>query len=88
MVPRPPRRIIVACDGTGQSSTRGEAAVSTNVNRICHSLSENSELEQIVYYQSGVGTGSLGRVYHAVAGKGVFLSQKFLLFNADLLAVS
>lgn len=65
----PPRRIIVACDATDQSSTWGEAAVSTNVNRFCHALSSEGDVDQIVYYQSGVGTGLLGRIFQAIAGE-------------------
>ncbi|OBZ65657.1 hypothetical protein A0H81_14340 [Grifola frondosa] len=52
----------------GQSSSRGAASVSTNVNRFCHALKIDATPRQIVFYQSGVGTGSLGHIYKDVAG--------------------
>ena len=71
----PPRRLIVACDAADQSSTWGEAAGSTNVNRFCHALKSDGSIEQVVFYQSGVGNGLLGRMYQAVAGR-FFLSPE------------
>ncbi|KAH9836798.1 uncharacterized protein C8Q71DRAFT_708144 [Rhodofomes roseus] len=57
------KRIIVACDGTNQSASRGDMTVSTNVNRFTHAMLNDSKkagVEQIVFYQSGIGTADLG----------------------------
>jgi uncharacterized protein (DUF2235 family) len=55
-----PRRIIIACDGTGQSASRGVNSIPTNVTRLCRALTNSPEAPQIVFYQSGVGTEDLG----------------------------
>ncbi|KIK54083.1 hypothetical protein GYMLUDRAFT_1024368 [Collybiopsis luxurians FD-317 M1] len=71
------KRIIVACDGTGQSLSRGEYSGSTNVNRLCHALSNSSDtIQQIVFYQSGIGTedlgwGDVGALYCQALGEGI-----------------
>ncbi|KIK54067.1 hypothetical protein GYMLUDRAFT_249828 [Collybiopsis luxurians FD-317 M1] len=71
------KRIIVACDGTGQSSSRGKYSVSTNVNRLCHALSNSPDIvQQVVFYQSGIGTedlgwGGVGAVYSQALGEGI-----------------
>jgi len=65
------KRIVVACDGTGQSASRGDLSVSTNVNRLGHAILNEpgkSGVEQIVFYQSGVGTADLGATFLS-AGK-------------------
>ena len=57
------KRIIILCDGTGQSASRGELAVPTNVHRFGHAVlndPKKSGAEQVVFYQSGVGTADLG----------------------------
>jgi uncharacterized protein (DUF2235 family) len=54
------KRIIILCDGTGQSANRGESSVSSNVNRFAHALDNNGPVQQLVFYQSGVGTQDLG----------------------------
>lgn len=69
------RRIIIACDGTGQSASR-EVKPTTNVIRFCHALSTDFKstpanpisAQQILFYQSGVGTAAGGIVHDAVAG--------------------
>jgi uncharacterized protein (DUF2235 family) len=66
---RPRKRLIVACDGTWQDSTSGTGEYPSNVTRIIRAISkigydeENREVEQIVYYQKGVGTGVTDRIY-------------------------
>lgn len=60
------KRLIICCDGTGQSSLRGPAAMPTNVTRFCAAL--KGEAIQIIYYQSGVGTATIGQMYATVAG--------------------
>lgn len=62
------KRIIVLCDGTGQSASRGDESVSTNVNRIGHALSHKSPVQQLIYYQSGIGTEDLDRWSKMTAG--------------------
>lgn len=57
------KRIIVLCDGTGQSASRGELAVPTNVHRFGQALLNDPQkigTDQVVFYQSGVGTADLG----------------------------
>ena len=70
------KRIIVACDGTGQSSSHGDYKIPTNVARFCDALSNNSSTEpqQMVFYQSGVGSQDLGlglgNVFQGATGEG------------------
>lgn len=72
------KRIIIAFDGTGQSASRGDWSVSTNVNRLCHALLNSPDLpvQQLVFYVSGVGTqdlgmGGIGTVVQGALGEGV-----------------
>lgn len=59
------KRIVICCDGTWQSSVSGEANVPSNVTRLCRYIArtgkddEGKTWQQLVYYDSGVGTGSL-----------------------------
>jgi hypothetical protein len=64
------KRLIVACDGTWQDSTNTSSGqYPSNVTRIVRALSkfgfdeEGREIEQVVYYQKGVGTGVTDRLY-------------------------
>jgi hypothetical protein len=64
------KRLIVACDGTWQDSTNTSSAqYPSNVTRIVRAISkygfdnEGREVEQVVYYQKGVGTGLADRLY-------------------------
>ena len=71
------KRIIILCDGTGQSASRGELAVPTNVHRFGHAVlndPKKSGVEQVVFYQSGVGTadlGWLGDIKQGAVGDGI-----------------
>ncbi|KAF8646898.1 hypothetical protein AX16_007047 [Volvariella volvacea WC 439] len=71
------KRIIVACDGTGQSASRGGYSVSTNVSRLCHALRNTQkagQIEQIIFYQSGIGTQDLSwgtKVFQQAMGEGI-----------------
>lgn len=72
------KRIIIAFDGTGQSASRGDWSISTNVNRLCHALLNSRDLrvQQLVFYVSGVGTqdlglGGFGTVVQGALGDGV-----------------
>lgn len=91
------KRIIILCDGTGNSASRDRKEINTNVKRLsdaiapkynvvlCHDKTHDlddsgvchtegcehvgkrgEEDDQIVYYQSGVGTAQYGSLY---AGK-------------------
>ncbi|KAF9465792.1 hypothetical protein BDZ94DRAFT_1159583 [Collybia nuda] len=80
------RRIVVACDGTGQSASR-EIKPTTNVIRFCHALSTDfnstptnpTPAQQILFYQSGVGTAAGGLVHDAVAeGTGLGIDDNIL----------
>ncbi|PUU77087.1 hypothetical protein B9Z19DRAFT_988225 [Tuber borchii] len=62
------KRIIVCCDGTWQNSDGGNTKAPTNVTRITRALKSYTDkgISQVVYYQSGVGTG--GPVDRLVGG--------------------
>lgn len=60
-----PKRIVISCDGTWQSSVSGEANIPSNVTRLCLHIARTDEddegqiWQQLVYCDSGVGTSSL-----------------------------
>jgi uncharacterized protein (DUF2235 family) len=54
-----PKRIILLCDGTGQSCSRGEHSVHTNVTRFGQALRHDGGMQQLIFYQSGIGTQDL-----------------------------
>ncbi|KAJ5316622.1 hypothetical protein PENANT_c019G02855 [Penicillium antarcticum] len=78
-VPRVPKRIILCCDGTWQSSVSGKKNIPSNVTRLCRSLNgfgqdENGKAwQQIVWYDSGIGTTSLavGQKIEGAIGQGL-----------------
>ena len=67
---RVPKRIVVCCDGTWYASDKGGNNLPSNVARMSRILKKVGVVEygpdqgqdrsQVVYYQSGVGTGNLG----------------------------
>ena len=63
-----PKRIIICSDGTWQSSVSGEANIPSNVTRLCRYIARTGKddvgktWQQLVYYDSGVGTGSLNTI--------------------------
>jgi uncharacterized protein (DUF2235 family) len=69
---RIPKRIVVCCDGTWYASDKGGNNLPSNVARMSRVLKKVGVVEhgpdkgesrtQVVYYQSGVGTGRLGVV--------------------------
>ncbi|CAI7576938.1 unnamed protein product [Penicillium pancosmium] len=69
-VPPPSRkRIIICCDGSGQSAVSGEESVPSNVTRLCRAIhsvgvdnDDHGTWQQVVWYDSGVGTNSDGQV--------------------------
>ncbi|ORX99880.1 hypothetical protein BCR34DRAFT_628109 [Clohesyomyces aquaticus] len=63
-----PRRLVVCCDGTWQSSVIGSDNVPSNVTKLCRLIKRlgddpkkdsNRKWHQIVYYDGGIGTGAL-----------------------------
>ncbi|KAF2492930.1 hypothetical protein BU16DRAFT_529186 [Lophium mytilinum] len=80
--PSPPkdrlkRRLIVLCDDTWQDSTSDSStAAPTNVTRFARALSQWApaafgDIQQIVYYQKGVGSSPLDRLLGGAAGIGI-----------------
>ncbi|KAJ5915190.1 hypothetical protein N7454_011302 [Penicillium verhagenii] len=74
-----PKRIIICCDGTWQSSVSGDKNVSSNVTRLCRAINpigtdaEGNEFQQIVWYDSGIGSTSsllLGTIHEGATGSG------------------
>jgi uncharacterized protein (DUF2235 family) len=69
-----PKRIIVCCDGTWQSATSGLDSTPSNVTRLSRSLARagtdtNGKVwQQVVYYDPGVGTGTLGVIESQIQG--------------------
>src|SRR5437588_3399030 len=67
------KRLIVCCDGTWNDSDDGNEF--TNVSRLAWAVepldARNGNIAQIVYYQSGVGTG--GDLFSKLGGGGVGL---------------
>lgn len=69
-----PKRLIVCCDGTWQSSVSGKRNIPSNVARLARTIAkagqdhQGKKWQQIVYYDSGVGTGSLAWVEQARQG--------------------
>lgn len=73
------KRIVICCDGTWQSAVSGEKNVPSNVTRLCRALNrvgtdENGKVwQQVVWYDSGVGTTSLalGTAVEGAIGQGL-----------------
>jgi uncharacterized protein (DUF2235 family) len=77
------KRLIVCCDGTWFASDKGTQNLPSNVARIGRLIANEGEavtnvtnkkaeivrVPQIVYYQSGVGTGNLTWVDKTIQGK-------------------
>jgi uncharacterized protein (DUF2235 family) len=64
------RRLIICCDGTWQSSVSSKDNVPSNVTKLCRVIARighdqkdpNKKWHQLVYYDSGIGTGSLSGI--------------------------
>jgi hypothetical protein len=58
-----PKRIIICCDGTWQSSVSNTTNVPSNITRLARYLTrtgkdkDGQQWEQLVYYDAGIGTG-------------------------------
>ena len=71
------KRLVVCCDGTWMSSDQAKSSKEnpTNITRFCRAvhtvekLSDGSEIQQVVYYQKGIGTGDMGFFEKAIAGE-------------------
>lgn len=92
--PQPsPKRIIICCDGTWQSAVSGVKGSPSNITRLAQSLErvavdkDGKTWQQIVWYDSGVGTTSstLGRMAEGLVGAGlegnVIEAYNFLALN-------
>ncbi|KAH7123688.1 hypothetical protein B0J11DRAFT_318799 [Dendryphion nanum] len=61
------RRIVICCDGTWQSSVALKENVPSNVTKLCRHIARigidkddpTKKFHQLVYYDSGIGTGNL-----------------------------
>jgi uncharacterized protein (DUF2235 family) len=64
-IPVAPKRLIICCDGTWQSSVTGLKNILSNVTRLARSIArsgrdkDNKIWQQIVYYDAGIGTRDL-----------------------------
>ncbi|KAJ5582992.1 hypothetical protein N7535_001612 [Penicillium sp. DV-2018c] len=73
------KRIIICCDGTWQSAVSGKKNIPSNVTRLCRALNsvgtdeEGNQWQQIVWYDSGIGTtsGALGQKIEGAIGLGI-----------------
>ncbi|PYI19469.1 hypothetical protein BO99DRAFT_432589 [Aspergillus violaceofuscus CBS 115571] len=61
----PPKRLIICCDGSWQSSNHGQMNIPSNVARLSRAIArcgladdKGDAVHQIVYYNAGVGTGT------------------------------
>ena len=63
------RRLVICCDGTWQSSVSSKENVPSNITKLCRLIAHigsdqndpSKRFHQIVYYDSGVGTGDLSK---------------------------
>jgi len=67
------KRLIVLCDGTWKSSDSGQPEYATNVTLLSRALDcvdqrTGNDVQQIVYYQAGLGSGELLRTQYLAAG--------------------
>lgn len=70
------RRLIICCDGTWQSSVSDKENVPSNVTKLCRLIKRFSDKKtdkerkwhQLVYYDSGIGTGNLSGIESARQG--------------------
>jgi len=73
------KRIIICCDGTWQSAVSGKKNVPSNVTRLCRAVNsvgtdeDGNQWQQIVWYDSGIGTTSLalGKTIEGAIGQGL-----------------
>ncbi|KAI8625509.1 hypothetical protein F5Y19DRAFT_450302 [Xylariaceae sp. FL1651] len=64
-IPVTPKRLVICCDGTWQSSVSGLKNIPSNVTRLARSIARSGKdnrgqvWQQIVYYDAGIGAGEL-----------------------------
>ena len=79
------KRLVVLCDGTGQSTHRGpESAFPTNVKTFGDCLAQTDSktgqpVPQIIYYQSGVGTSEATWATDTLAGTTIYPHSTFII---------
>ncbi|KAJ6126644.1 hypothetical protein N7523_002256 [Penicillium sp. IBT 18751x] len=74
-----PKRIVICCDGTWQSSVSGKKNVPSNITRLCRALNrvgtdaDGRVWQQVVWYDSGIGTTALalGDAVEGAFGQGL-----------------
>lgn len=65
-LPIAPKRLVICCDGTWQSSVSGLKNVPSNVTRLARSIArvgkgkQDKIWQQVVYYDAGIASGDLG----------------------------
>ncbi|EGX44889.1 hypothetical protein AOL_s00176g60 [Orbilia oligospora ATCC 24927] len=68
------KRVIICCDGTWQGSDKGVETVPSNIARLVKAIApkkldgDGRETQQVVFYQSGIGSTSWGTVGNMAAG--------------------
>lgn len=90
------RRLVICCDGTWQTSVTEKENVPSNVTKLCRLIKRHSDKKtdsdrkwhQLVYYDSGIGTGNLSGVESARQGasgaglmENVIEAYNFLVLN-------
>lgn len=69
------KRFIICCDGTWESADSGDDEELSNVAKLSRMISprgkteDGSPIEQVVYYQTGVGGGKDGFIDKVAKGK-------------------
>ncbi|KAM5356095.1 hypothetical protein ACJ41O_002741 [Fusarium nematophilum] len=92
-----PKRLIICCDGTWQSSVSGLKNIPSNVTRLARSIARSGRdkdgkvWQQVVHYDAGIGTGELSsdeQVRQGGFGIGfvgnVIEAYNFLVLNYNL----
>jgi hypothetical protein len=81
------KRLVVCCDGTFSGLDKGTDQYSSNVARLSRVISrvgidtKGEKVPQIVYYQSGVGTGSLTTVNKSLQGESLSFNSITMCTN-------
>jgi uncharacterized protein (DUF2235 family) len=81
------RRLVICCDGTWQSSVSSKENVPSNITKLCRLIARighdqqdpSKKFHQIVYYDSGIGTGNLSeREAKRQGGTGAGLAENVI----------
>lgn len=88
-----PKRIIICCDGTWQSSVTADQNIASNVTRLARYLTKVGKdnkgqyWQQLIYYDAGIGTGVSGLEAKLQGGTGsgfvanVIEAYNFIVLN-------